>query len=166
MLIQQHNLDYPEFFVKLYSLFTPTLFHTRYLARFLRLADTFLSSTHLPATLVASFLKRLSRLSLASPPHGVVAIISMTYNLLKRHPICMQMIHRPDVLPGRGDPFDADEPDPLKTGALQSSLWELTVRPYPCCSRFTQPTTPYLFIQLWVFWSCAILMALVNDPAL
>jgi U3 small nucleolar RNA-associated protein 19 len=146
MLIQQHNLDYPEFFVKLYALFTPTLFHTRYLARFLRLTDSFLSSTHLPATLVASFIKRLSRLSLTAPPHGVVAIIPMTYNLLKRHPICMQMIHRPDVLPGRGDPFDADERDPLKTGALESSLWELAVRPPHPPVRFTLPPThPHAF---------------------
>ena len=45
-LMQNYNLDYPEFFVKLYALFTPTLFHTRYLARFLRFSDLFLSSTY------------------------------------------------------------------------------------------------------------------------
>jgi U3 small nucleolar RNA-associated protein 19 len=44
-LMQKHNLDYPLFYVKLYALFTPTLFHTRYLARFIRLSDLFLSST-------------------------------------------------------------------------------------------------------------------------
>ena len=54
----------------------------------------------------------------------------MVYNLLKRHPSCMQIIHRPDSLPGRPDPFNPDEPDPLRTGALESSLWELAV-PFP-----------------------------------
>jgi U3 small nucleolar RNA-associated protein 19 len=51
----------------------------------------------------------------------------MVYNLLKRHPSCMQIIHRPDSLPGRPDPFNAEETDPLRTGALASSLWELAV---------------------------------------
>ena len=148
-LMQKHNLDYPDFYVKLYALFTPNLFHTRYLSRFLRLSDLFLSSTYrsplplsrlqnnmltdnryLPAALIASFIKRLSRLSLSAPPQGIVAILPMVYNLLKRHPSCMQLIHRPDSLPGRPDPFDAEELDPLKTGALQSSLWELAV-PHP-----------------------------------
>ena len=41
--MQKHNLDYPEFYRKLYALFTPSLFHSRYLARFLRLSDLFLS---------------------------------------------------------------------------------------------------------------------------
>ena len=46
--MQKHNLDYPEFYRKLYALFTPSLFHSRYLARFLRLSDLFLSSTYVP----------------------------------------------------------------------------------------------------------------------
>lgn len=137
--MQKHNLDYPEFYRKLYALFTPSLFHSRYLARFLRLSDLFLSSTYhpfllvvadkryLPAALVASFIKRLSRLSLSAPPQGIVAIIPMVYNLLKRHPSCMQIIHRPDALPGSPDPFNPEELDPLRTGALESSLWELAV---------------------------------------
>jgi U3 small nucleolar RNA-associated protein 19 len=134
--MQKYNLDYPEFFIKLYALFNPTLFHTRYLARFLRLSDLFLSSSYLPAALVASFAKRLSRLSLTAPPHGIAAIIPMVYNLLKQHPTCMQLIHRPDALPGRPDPFNPDEPDPLKTGALESSLWELAVHCPPFALRW------------------------------
>ena len=51
----------------------------------------------------------------------------MVYNLLKRHPTCMQIIHRPDSIPGRLDPFNPEESDPLQTGALESSLWELAV---------------------------------------
>jgi U3 small nucleolar RNA-associated protein 19 len=88
---------------------------------------------YLPAALVASFVKRLSRLSLSAPPQGIVAILPTVYNLLKRHPTCMQLIHRPDSLPGRPDPFRAEEPDPLQTRALESSLWELAVLSHSRC---------------------------------
>lgn len=50
--------------------------------------------SHLPATLLASFIKRLSRLSLNAPPAAIVMIIPFTYNVLKRHPALMVMIHR------------------------------------------------------------------------
>ena len=63
-LIQERNLDYPSFYRKLYSLLDSGILHSKHRSRFFRLLDTFLSSTHLPAALVASFLKRLSRLAL------------------------------------------------------------------------------------------------------
>ncbi|RUS32337.1 CBF/Mak21 family-domain-containing protein [Jimgerdemannia flammicorona] len=83
--------------------------------------------THLPATLVAAFIKRMSRLSLTSPPAGIVILIPMMYNLLKRHPTCMALIHRTEVAAGAtgDDPYDFDEPDPYKANALASSLWEV-----------------------------------------
>jgi len=72
----------------------------------------------------------------------------------------MQMIHRPDGLPGRPDPFDPEEPDPLKTGALESSLWELAVRPLP----LSCPLHPALiFTWLGSCWSGLIV---VDDAAL
>lgn len=43
--------------------------------RFVRLASLFLSSTHLPAYIVASFAKRLVRLALAGPPHAALICI-------------------------------------------------------------------------------------------
>lgn len=49
---------------------------------------------HLPATLIASFAKRLARLALFAPPAGVVIVIPFIYNLLKMHPSCMVLIHR------------------------------------------------------------------------
>ena len=49
--------------------------------------------------MVASFVKRLSRLSLHAPPAAVVMLIPFTYNMLRRHPALMTMIHRSeDVL--------------------------------------------------------------------
>lgn len=67
--------------------------HVRYRPRFLRMLDLFLSSTHLPTALVASFVKRLARLCLSAPPAAIISIIPMIYNLLKRHPACMVLIH-------------------------------------------------------------------------
>ena len=54
----------------------------------------------------------------------------MIYNLLKTHAACTFMIHRTaDVKVkdevGWGDPFRMDEPDPMETDAIESSLWEI-----------------------------------------
>lgn len=127
-LITAKNLDYPSFYAKLYSLLTPSLMHSKHRSRFLRHLQTFLSSTHLPATLVASFIKRLSRLCLYSPPAAIVAVVPYIYNLLKSHPQTTLMIHRPGSTESQGPPhdaFDPLDPNPLTTNALSSSLWEL-----------------------------------------
>jgi hypothetical protein len=55
---------------------------------------------HLPATLLASFVKRLSRLSLNAPPSAIITIIPFTYNILRRHPALMIMIHRSEDVDG------------------------------------------------------------------
>ena len=131
-LVTKHNLDYPQFYTRLYSMLDASVLHMKYRARFLRLLETFLSSTHLSSALVASFAKRLSRLSLRAPPAAIASVVPFVYNLLKRHPRCMSMVHkewdgdRLNIGPaGVTDPFDPQEPDPLKTSALDSSLWEL-----------------------------------------
>lgn len=123
-LMKTYNLEYPDFYTKLYSLLTPQLMYTRYRSRYFRLCDVFLSSTHLSAALVASFIKRLARLALTASASGVVVVIPFIYNLLKRHPTCMVMVHNPDQKDYR-DLYDETEPDPLKTNAIGSSLWEL-----------------------------------------
>lgn len=94
VLIHKYNLDYPDFYKKLYSLFDAEIFHLKYRARFFYLADLFLMSTHLPAYLVAAFIKRLSRLALRAPPYGVALIITFIGNLIRRHPNCKVLIHR------------------------------------------------------------------------
>lgn len=133
-LIQEKNLDYPQFYPKLYSLLDAELLHSKHRSRFFRLLNTFLTSTHLPATLVASFIKRLSRLSLNAPPAAIVAIVPFIYNLFKNHPTCTFMLHRAIrekelqaeiEAEGMEDPFDPEEPDPDRTGALDSCLWEI-----------------------------------------
>ena len=128
-LIRHKNLDYPQFYQKLYSLLDSNMFHSKHRSRLLRLLDTFLASTHLPAALVASFVKRLARLSLFAPPSGIVVVVPWIYNLLKSHPRCTFMLHRNGEVDQDedtwGDPFRQDESDPMETDALESSLWEI-----------------------------------------
>ncbi|KAF9276693.1 hypothetical protein BGZ68_009842 [Mortierella alpina] len=124
ILITEHNLDYPDFFKKLYMLFDRNLMHVKYRARFFSQVDIFLSSPLLPAQLVAAFIKRMARLGLSSPPASIVIIIPLIYNLLKRHPTCMQLIHgKADG--EQNDMYDHAQEDPMTSNALQSSLWEL-----------------------------------------
>ncbi|KAM5535579.1 hypothetical protein V8D89_010746 [Ganoderma adspersum] len=126
MLMKDYNLDYPSFYTRLYSFLDRDMLHLKHRARFFRLTELFLSSTHLPANLVASFVKRLSRLSLTAPPAAVIMLIPFTYNMLRRHPALMAMIHRTDDTAGvECDGFLAAEPNPILTNALESSLWEL-----------------------------------------
>ncbi|KAF8155473.1 CBF/Mak21 family-domain-containing protein [Crassisporium funariophilum] len=125
VLMKDYNLDYPSFYTRLYAFLDRDVLHLKHRARFFRLTELFLSSTHLPSTLLASFIKRLSRLSLTAPPAAIIMIIPFTYNLLKRHPALMVMIHRSDVDDDSTDPFLPSETDPLRTQALDSSLWEL-----------------------------------------
>jgi U3 small nucleolar RNA-associated protein 19 len=133
-LMQEKNLDYPSFYTKLYSLLDEDLLHSKHRSRFFRLLETFMVSTHLPAALVASFIKRLARLSLHAPPAGIVVVVPWIYNMFKLHPQCTFLIHRTPLTTaesseweasGFTDPFDNDEVDPLITGAIDSSLWEL-----------------------------------------
>ncbi|KAI9728283.1 MAG: hypothetical protein M1834_007776 [Cirrosporium novae-zelandiae] len=133
-LMQEKNLDYPQFYPKLYSLLDSKILHSKHRSRFFRLLDTFLDSTHLPAALVASFIKRLSRLALNAPPSGIVLTVPFIYNLFKKHPACTFMMHREIrnkeekqklEADGIDDPFRMDETDPMETCAIDSSIWEI-----------------------------------------
>lgn len=128
-LMQQKNLDYPQFYQKLYFLLDSNILHSKHRSRFFNLLETFLASTHLPAALVASFIKRLARLTLFAPPPGIVVAVPWIYNLLKNHPSCTFMIHRNGEIDHDeetwGDPFRQEESDPMETNALESSLWEI-----------------------------------------
>lgn len=133
-LIKERNLDYPSFYHKLYSLIDRDILHSKHRSKFFRQLDTFLASTHLPAALVASFIKRLSRYSLNAPPSAIVFVVPWVYNQLRRHPTCTFMLHRETKDPetkrhirdhGSEDPFLPEETDPMETKAIESSLWEL-----------------------------------------
>lgn len=125
ILIQHHNLTYPKLYEKLYSMFEPEIFHTKFKARLFYLADIFLSSSHLPENLVAAFVKRLARLSLVAPPQDITTIIYFIGNLILRHPGLKRLICHPIGGEIPRDPFVMDERDPVQSNALESSLWEI-----------------------------------------
>ncbi|XP_067004241.1 nucleolar complex protein 4 homolog B [Anabrus simplex] len=125
VLIQKHNLDYPNIFTKLYSMFEPEIFHTRYKARLFYLSDLFLSSTHLPENLVAAFAKRLARLTLVAPPQDILVILMFIGNLILRHPGLKRLINHPTGGEVSQDPYIMEEREPMRSHAIESSLWEV-----------------------------------------
>ena len=94
LLIQNYNLDYPDFFKKLYNLLDADTFGAQYRDRFLALTDLFLTSMNLPGYMAAAFIKRLARISLKVSADGIRVILVMIENLMKRHPSCRVLIHR------------------------------------------------------------------------
>ncbi|CAJ2628308.1 unnamed protein product [Trifolium pratense] len=159
VLMMEHGLEYPNFYEKLYALLVPSIFMAKHRARFFELLDSCLKSNLLPAYLAASFAKKLSRLSLLVPPFGVWVITSLVHNILRRHPSVNCLVHREDFDEDSGhktdevnasnldnpqtgatacqksgiDHFNIDESDPMKSGAMRSSLWEIdTARHHYC----------------------------------
>ena len=132
-LIQDKGLDFPDFYRKLYGQLDRDVLYSKHRSRFLRIVDRALRSSHLPAVLVASFIKRLSRLLMFAPPAAIVVVVPWTYNLLHTHPSCRFLIHRiswsgyneQSDAGEKHDPFDMNAPDPMDTNAIDSSLWEL-----------------------------------------
>lgn len=126
ILVNSYNLDYPNFYNKVYALLHPQIFHLKYKARFLYLLDLFLSSTHLSAHLVAAFIKKMSRLLLTAPPESLLCALPMIRNWLARHPACHVLVNRPgSTAELASDPFDPNEADPMRSKAMESSLWEI-----------------------------------------
>jgi U3 small nucleolar RNA-associated protein 19 len=127
ILITEYELEYTDFYKQLYRLISPRVLHVKYRAKFMALLTNCLTRNEmLPAHLVAAFSKRLARCSLSSPPAGILSVLALVSNLLRKHPECASLIHR-----SRGtemeDCFLPLEDDPEKSRALQSSLWELAV---------------------------------------
>ena len=141
VLMSKHGLEYPQFYQRLYALMTPSIFHLAHRDQFFRLTDLFLTSKGLPVYIAAAFIKRMAQLALTAPPAGCLLLLPCIYNLLQRHPTCKCMIHRerkraldgsdptasttPGCAQAKADPFVADEDDPARANALESSLWEL-----------------------------------------
>lgn len=127
-LIQNNNLEYAAFYPKLYALLDASVFHVRHRARVLKLMEACLKTPLLPAAVIAAFIKRFARLALACPSTGCLVAMSFIYNLLRRHPTCLCLLHRTQPASAdysAADPYDVNEEDPAKSHALDSSLWEL-----------------------------------------
>ena len=96
-LINQHNLDYPDFYENLYKIIDPSIFHMKYKSRFFHYIDMFLTSTHLPGYLVAAFIKKFSRMLLFIPTTDMLMMLTFIKNLLIRHQSTRVLIHRKKV---------------------------------------------------------------------
>ena len=124
-LISEYGLEYPGFYNKLYALLEPSVFHARHRARFFRLLDLFLKSTHLPAYLLAAFCKRLARLALTAPPGGAMFALALCYNLAKKHESCFSLIHRSDeAAAAAAAAAEAADEEDGSTGPLDGNNWE------------------------------------------
>lgn len=130
-LYVSHSLSLPSLYSTLYGLLTPALLHSPHRSHSLRLLALFLSSDKLPLVTVLAFIKRLARLALRGPPGGIIPVVIITYNLLKRHKDGMGVVHQGD---GGGDSSEDAWRDPYlpslslspaSTNALHTSLIEL-----------------------------------------
>jgi U3 small nucleolar RNA-associated protein 19 len=139
VLITKYNLDYPQFYPKLYNLIEPDCLNWKQKAKFLSLLDMFMKSTHLPGNLVAAFLKKLARVCLYAGPGSILAVLPIMHNLIRRHSSCIVLLHRELCLNNDdygdstsafdqmrlSDPYVYNERDPEQSKANESCLWEL-----------------------------------------
>lgn len=145
-LMIRYGLDFPNFYPRLYELLSTDTAHAKYRSKFFQQLDSFLSSPVLPAYVAASFAKRLARISLVSPLGVALFAVPAVYNLVRRHPQILPLLHRSregsihgitttssstqskqhHQWPSSSDPFNAETNDPFATRAIESSLWELT----------------------------------------
>lgn len=130
ILVTKHGLEYSHFYVRLYGLLTSEAMRSRHRARFFKLADIFLASGMLPAYTAAAFAKRFARLALVASPAGSLLALAFVHNIIRRHPACMQMLHRREensvALFSGHDPYDPTERNPNESKAIESTLWEVT----------------------------------------
>ncbi|XP_026323958.1 nucleolar complex protein 4 homolog A isoform X2 [Hyposmocoma kahamanoa] len=142
-LVRRHNIDYPDLYDRLYVMFEPEMFATRYKRRLMHLADIFLSSTHLPEGLVAAFAKRLSRLALVASPEDACGLLQLVANMILRHPGLKRMIcyeDSPAIM--SSDPYVMEETCASNSRALGSSLWEVAALQRHFCASVSAARSP------------------------
>jgi U3 small nucleolar RNA-associated protein 19 len=126
-LITENGLEYPDFYKQLYRLVSSRVLYAKHRSRFFSLlTKCLIRNEMLPAHLVAAFCKRLCRAALSGPPPGALFVLALVSNLLRKHPECTCLYDRKSS-DDMTDEYLAQEDDPTKARALQSSLWELSV---------------------------------------
>lgn len=141
----RHLFEDPEFektiFDEVYCELNESLLTKTYRFKFLAFLNTILSSTRVPAYVIASYIKKLARLSLIAKPKILICILKLVGNLLLRHPILIILRDRVDEYARQiesksptctlrdwleNDPFDPNHTTNLKnTRAMESFIWEL-----------------------------------------
>lgn len=142
-LISKHNLDYPQFYHKLYTLLSPLSFSLSHShPKFFSLLSAFLirgGRRTFSRSLASAFIKRLVRRSLTVSTASSLFCLRLALELLRTYPSTSFLVHNPPVnffsdnvkddekRCLQGDPFNDNEQDPDKCGADKSSLWELDI---------------------------------------
>lgn len=127
VLMAKCNLEYRNFYHQLYKLLTPAVTYANHRAQFLFWCDLFLTSSHISAAIVASFVKKLARLAIDSQPDTISIVLPFIGNLLIRHPTIQTMMVRFQQTDPMSDPFEPEETNPEVTKAIDSCLWELSL---------------------------------------
>lgn len=133
-------------FEEVYCIINEELLKKSYKFRIFYFLNIFLSSTKVPAHVIAAYIKRLARLSLCSRPRSLVAILRLIHNLFARHSTLMFMRDRVDEKARElemgsdkctlrtwldSDPFNANELKDLSaTNAMASCVWEVMMLRY------------------------------------
>jgi U3 small nucleolar RNA-associated protein 19 len=132
-------------FEEVYCVVNEELLKKTYKFRVFFFLNTFLSSTKIPAHVVAAYIKRLARLSFCSRPRSLVAILRIIHNLFVRHPTLIFLRDRVDerareLVKGPEctlrtwldmDTFKANETKDLSaTNAMDSCVWEVMMLRY------------------------------------
>lgn len=128
-------------FDEVYYLVNESLLAKTYRSRIFYFLNTLLSSTKVPAYIIASYIKRLSRLTLQAKPRTLVTVLRLVGNLFIRHPMLIFLRDRVDDKAHEielisdsctlkswleADPFNIEETRNLKlTNAMESCIWEL-----------------------------------------
>ena len=149
ILLSKHGLDSPEYYTKLYNLLTvqtiasagedckevKSVFEMdiETKSRFFRVLDLSLRSATLPSKIIAAFMKRIGFLMVSGAiwqTNDLLFGLSLIANLAKRHPRTLKLLTRNRLSHKLGiklerDPYLHTEKNPLKSKAMQSSLWEV-----------------------------------------
>lgn len=128
-------------FDDVYSLLDDRLLTKAYRFKFLYFLNTLLSSTKVPSYVIATYIKRLSRLTLVAKPRTLYVIVQLVANLFIRHPILIFLRDRVDEMARtmgpdsttctlndwlKQDPFDVNQTTNLKgSKAMDSYIWEM-----------------------------------------
>lgn len=128
-------------FDEVYRLINENILRKSYKFRIFYFLNIFLSSTKVPAYVIAAYTKRLARLTLDAKPRTLVAILRIVHNIFVRHPILITLRDRVDEKAREleqnsdtctlrswleDDLFDLNQVQDLRaTRAMDSCIWEL-----------------------------------------
>jgi hypothetical protein len=131
-------LELKEYYTKLYGPLHDMADALDYHAGLLRLTELSLSSTALPAAMVASFVKFFLRTALTSSLSVTKWAVSFAVNSVRTHATLSSMLHSSQTV----ECYLETEADLLKTQALNSSLWELLMKHYDSTVRLLASQLP------------------------